>query len=143
VHEQERGVNVMRWSGRSAVVLLTGITAAVFGVAGVGGADVVPARVLPPPMADRLDGLAAMASASMTAELNGVFCTSSANCWAVGQQTPSGGAAGINQVLHWGGSKWRPVTVPEPGGSAKGDSNTLGSVRCWNARDCWAVRLLH
>jgi hypothetical protein len=46
--------------------------------------------------------------------LNGVYCTSAANCWAVGNL--KSGDATQNQVLHWTASgRWRRVTVPEPG----------------------------
>ena len=70
--------------------------------------------------------------------LNGVYCTSAANCWAVGNL--KSGDATLNQVLHWTASgKWRRVIVPEPGGRASGDNNNLNAVRCASARDCWAV----
>jgi hypothetical protein len=37
--------------------------------------------------------------------LTGVRCASSADCWAVGGQDKSGGAA-LNQALHWNGTTW-------------------------------------
>lgn len=37
--------------------------------------------------------------------LDGVRCTSSGNCWAVGQDAISG-ASFINQALHWNGTRW-------------------------------------
>src|SRR5215469_7720420 len=126
---------VMRWSGRSAVVLLTAIMAAVFGAEGALGAGVVRA----PAMANRLVGLTrTRAPGDIFAELSRVFCTSSGSCWAVGHHYGNGTAT-LNQMLRWNGSKWRPFPVPEPGGTAVNDYNTLISVRCLSARDCWAV----
>ena len=70
--------------------------------------------------------------------LNGVFCTASHNCWAVGGYTPR--ATELNQVLHWNGSKWSQVTsVPSPGGTAPGHFSVLYGVRCTSAGNCWAV----
>ncbi len=69
--------------------------------------------------------------------LDSVFCTSAANCWAVGSFTSKG--ALLNQVLHWTGKKWFRVVVPSPGGTAPGDSSTLIAVRCTSAANCWAV----
>ncbi|HXS66293.1 MAG TPA: hypothetical protein VN767_25845 [Streptosporangiaceae bacterium] len=71
-------------------------------------------------------------------ELNGVFCTSTADCWAVGFRVGATGAT-LNQVLHWTGKKWFTVTVPEPAGTGKDDSNQLDAVRCTSASNCWAV----
>jgi hypothetical protein len=70
-------------------------------------------------------------------ELLGVFCTSAANCWAVGDHND--GTVGLNEILHLTGQKWRPVSVPSPGGTAKGASSELTAVRCTSAKDCWAV----
>ncbi len=71
-------------------------------------------------------------------ELGGVFCTSPTNCWSVGAIRTSAGA-GLNQVLHWTGKKWFRVSVPNPGGTRKNDSNELLAVRCTSAHNCWAV----
>jgi hypothetical protein len=141
---------VMRWPARSAVVLLTGIMAAVIGAGAADAAGMVPASVLPP-IAGRLGGLTLSPSLSILAELNGVFCTSPGNCWAVGSQATSGGDTTVNQVLRWNGSTWRPFPVPEPGGTAPGgtvgdDMNELSDVTCVSPADCWAVgtfRLVH
>jgi hypothetical protein len=77
------------------------------------------------------------AAVNFPGELFAVTCTSPVDCWATG----SGGTAGEtpNQVLHWGGAKWTPVSVPSPAGSGPGDNNQLSSVRCLKANDCWAV----
>ena len=69
--------------------------------------------------------------------LAGVFCTSAANCWAVGEQGSR--KAIVNQVLHWNGKAWRKVSVPNLGGTAAADLNELAAVRCVAARYCWAV----
>jgi hypothetical protein len=71
--------------------------------------------------------------------LNGIRCTSSASCWAVGSSTKNGTAPGLNMVLHWNGRRWSQVTVPNPGGSAKGDINEVNGVRCTSSASCWAV----
>ena len=64
--------------------------------------------------------------------LDGVYCTSPGNCWAVG------GAGLLNEALHWNGRRWSQARVPSPGGTTGGFSS-LGDVRCTAARDCWAV----
>jgi len=70
--------------------------------------------------------------------LQGVACTSSANCWAVGSYSPAS-EIDLNEVLHWNGSAWAQVPVPSPGGSAFGDISDVLAVRCFMASDCWAV----
>jgi hypothetical protein len=125
----------MRWPARSAVVLLTVITAAVFGSEGALGAGVVRA----PAIGNRLDDLTSLrASGDIFAELSGVFCTSPGSCWAVGHHYGVGTGT-LNQMVRWNGRKWRPYPVPEPGGTAVNDYNTLISIRCLSAGDCWAV----
>jgi hypothetical protein len=71
--------------------------------------------------------------------LNGVYCTSSASCWAVGTYAPSSGSGNRNQVLHWNGSKWSQVLVPNPGGTGSSGFSDLLAVRCLSASDCWMV----
>jgi hypothetical protein len=70
-------------------------------------------------------------------ELNGVYCTSAADCWAVGDRDANSGR--LNQVLHWTGRQWFKVAVPEPAGTGTDDENELSAVRCTSASDCWAV----
>jgi hypothetical protein len=70
-------------------------------------------------------------------DLSSVFCTSAANCWAVGHGTTALG--NLNLVLHWTGSKWFTVAVPSPAGTGKGDDSQLAAVRCVSAASCWAV----
>jgi hypothetical protein len=70
--------------------------------------------------------------------LNGVFCTSAANCWAVGSYD-TGGDTELNQALHWNGKKWSKVSTPNPSGTSGNVRNELFAVRCTKATDCWAV----
>ncbi len=46
----------------------------------------------------------AFASATPAGQLEGVFCTAAANCWAVGSRDSN--QATLNQILHWTGKKW-------------------------------------
>ncbi len=118
---------VLAWS--SAVALLSGSLLAACVAA---PASAVVAGLLGMPSA------AGHFAAGDSLVLNGVYCTSAANCWAVGNL--KSGDATQNQVLHWTASaKWRRVNVPEPGGTAAGDNNNLNAVRCASAADCWAV----
>ena len=128
------------WAG-IAGVLVTGILAAAVSTAADGSAVTAAAHGtmaavrLPGPVA----GLPDLVEESAITGLNGVYCTSATNCWAVGLRQASEGAAVLNQVLAWNGSKWQLFPVPEPGGSGDDADNTLNSVRCLAARDCWAV----
>ncbi len=74
-------------------------------------------------------------------ELNGVTCTSSGNCWAVGDYGSISGGAGVvvNQALHWNGTAWSLVSTPDPGGLNNNDSNVLLAVRCASSAHCLAV----
>jgi hypothetical protein len=118
---------VLAWS--SAVALMSGPLLAVCVSA---PASAAPVDVQPrPPAARHL-------TAADSLVLNGVYCTSAANCWAVGNLRT--GNATKNQVLHrTAGGKWRRVSVPEPGGTAAGDNNNLNAVRCASPTNCWAV----
>lgn len=73
--------------------------------------------------------------------LRSVYCTSPANCWAVGL-AGSGGGAVRNDIWLWNGSQWRRTSSPNPGGTGRGDFNALFGVRCTVARDCWAVGVI-
>jgi hypothetical protein len=75
-----------------------------------------------------------------TNHLNDVFCTSPADCWAVGRFGSSRtGGVSVNQALHWNGRLWSLVPTPDPGGTAIGDSNELFGIRCTSSANCWAV----
>jgi hypothetical protein len=86
-----------------------------------------------------LTGGARPAVSGPASELDGVYCTSAANCWADGYLTS--GTVTLGEMLHWNGRRWRVVPVPNPAGSRPHDMNELSAVRCLNARDCWAVGL--
>jgi hypothetical protein len=70
--------------------------------------------------------------------LVGVSCTSSTDCWAVGN-SGSGDGPVLNQTLHWNGRKWLAVLSPNPGGTGPESSSQLAAARCLSATDCWAV----
>jgi hypothetical protein len=73
-------------------------------------------------------------------QVHGAVCSSTRNCWAVGEQSIEGSTAIKNEALHWNGKRWSLVTTPNPGGTGSAsDSNTLLSVRCNSASNCWAV----
>jgi len=82
-------------------------------------------------------GRIALAPASKSHQLFGVFCNSATDCWAVGKITTA--HTSVNQVLHWTGKKWFSVKVPNQAGSAKGANNELFAVRCTSPKNCWAV----
>ncbi len=139
-----------RRSGKRAVALLG--TAMATATALAAGGPAVAARTTGPPRAvSRAPALRigphlsvlpagarnALAPATKSKELFGVFCTSASDCWAVGKIV--GKNATVNQVLHWTGKKWFPVKVPNQAGTAKGDLNELLAVRCTSVKDCWAV----
>jgi hypothetical protein len=68
--------------------------------------------------------------------LTSVWCTSPANCWAVGGYDEDD--ASLSQALHWNGRKWSLAATPNPGGTVKGDFNDLSGVVCTSAASCWA-----
>jgi hypothetical protein len=72
--------------------------------------------------------------------LDGVACTTSANCWAVGLHVNGNGAL-VNQALHWNGRTWSRVPTPDPGGTGAGAISTLNDVACTTSANCWAVGL--
>jgi hypothetical protein len=73
-----------------------------------------------------------------SAQLNGVYCVTSTDCWAVGvKATASDGL--VNQIVRWNGRKWIAVGAPSPGGTKMNDFSELSAVRCTSATNCWAV----
>jgi hypothetical protein len=72
-------------------------------------------------------------------ELRGATCSSTRNCWAVGQQRVVGSGGIRNEALRWNGKRWSLVSTPNPGGTAITQQNTLLGVRCTSASSCWAV----
>lgn len=73
-----------------------------------------------------------------SSQLEGDFCRTSSDCWAVGDYRATSGAQ-LNQALHWNGSTWSQATTPNPGGTASTSFSELFGVRCKAANDCWAV----
>jgi hypothetical protein len=72
--------------------------------------------------------------------LEGLACTSAANCWATGSDGYDGSSAlTVNQVLHWNGHKWSEVSAPQPDGTGDFASNVLVGVTCSSPDSCWAV----
>jgi hypothetical protein len=71
--------------------------------------------------------------------LHGLACTSADNCWAVGSFSSTASAGTLDQVLHWNGSTWSQIAVPEPGGSDGAASEDLFFATCSSPTNCWAV----
>lgn len=70
------------------------------------------------------------------AVLNGVSCMSADDCTAVGEADT--GSSGEGLVVHWNGSGWSQVTVPQPAGA---QFASLNGVSCATAGSCVAVGL--
>jgi N-acetylneuraminic acid mutarotase len=69
-----------------------------------------------------------------TNSLLDVTCTSASDCWAVGDAEDTSNFILYTLIEHWDGSAWTIVPSPNP---TSWDS--LQSVSCPNANDCWAV----
>ncbi len=123
-------------SWRLAVVLL----GASLGLASASGAQALagPSSARPSPLLRTFGPAGSSLLSAPTRDLDGVFCTSAANCWSVGSLTSSNGAE-LDQVLHWTGKKWFKATTPNPGGTGKFSASELFAVRCTSASNCWAV----
>jgi hypothetical protein len=110
--------------------------------AALASAAPTPAQVRTVPLPEMLRGAApatAAASVGLVSFLDGVFCTSRTRCWAVGGQAAGAGMGIANQVLRWNGTRWRKVSVPNPGGTGADSVSELFAVRCVAAANCWAV----
>jgi hypothetical protein len=69
-----------------------------------------------------------------------INCSTASNCWTVGYSGSFLESEPVsNEALHWNGTKWSRVKLPDPGGSANGDYSRLASIRCVSAKDCWAA----
>jgi hypothetical protein len=122
----------MRRPGLAAAVACGAMLAAVGIPAAAGAQAAVPSTIAPAPWIPE-----APAVPQPPTQLFGVFCPSAKDCWAVGEVRD--GTADANQMLHWNGTKWRSVPVPNLAGTTGGAVNELDAVRCLTARDCWAV----
>lgn len=129
-------------SGRAAVVLLCAVLLGVapaasamaaggMALAGTAGPGYLPLkpRAAVPPVGSR-----GLPQPGVSSEINGVFCTSRASCWAVGGFTRATGGS-VNEALHWNGSRWSQVAVPSP----RGFGAVLSAVHCTGRGNCWAV----
>lgn len=131
---------------RRVIVMLLGTALATSGLAGGGrsAAGAMWPAAARSPLAIMLIGPAGAGRHPMVPEpgvfsaLVGVYCTAPASCWAVGTYNPSP-TVGLNEMLHWNGSRWVRIAVPSPAGTRGGDVSLLQSIRCARTRDCWAV----
>jgi tripartite motif-containing protein 71 len=71
----------------------------------------------------------------LESRLEGVSCTASTNCTAVGYSQPSS-TSFSTLIERWNGTSWSIVTSPNPTGYAK---SYLYGVSCGSGSDCWAV----
>jgi hypothetical protein len=71
-------------------------------------------------------------------QLADIACASVSDCWAMGTYTDHAGAY-LNQALHWNGTHWRKVSMPNPSGSATGEKNVVGGVACSSSAYCLSV----
>jgi hypothetical protein len=72
-----------------------------------------------------------------SSELEGVFCFTSSDCWAVGGDRAVGVV--LNEALNWNGTTWSQKPTPNPAGTANTDANNLIWVHRNSAGNCWAV----
>lgn len=70
--------------------------------------------------------------------LEGVACTSTQDCWAVGYYVTKNADRLKDEALHWNGKTWSHVHTPHLA-RGKGSLNGLFSVACPSASDCRAV----
>jgi hypothetical protein len=72
--------------------------------------------------------------------LLGLTCASRTDCWSFGvygMLRPSPNF--LSQVLHWNGTRWSAVAVPERGGTRSSATQQLNGGSCQSATNCWAV----
>jgi hypothetical protein len=62
-------------------------------------------------------------------QYNSIYCTSSSNCWAVGNSSGT-----TNILVRWNGTSWTQYNATNPIPSAN-----FNSIACANPNDCWAV----
>jgi hypothetical protein len=73
-------------------------------------------------------------------ELETLACGAKTSCWGVGlagKDEPTQTYA--NEILHWNGTKWADVKIPNPGGTKTGNINYLYGATCDGSANCWAV----
>jgi hypothetical protein len=74
-------------------------------------------------------------SAAQTNFLNGVACTSTSNCWAIGYYYAAGSFANT-LIERWDGTSWAIVGSPN---ATATQNNLLYGVTCTPTSTCWAV----
>jgi hypothetical protein len=73
-------------------------------------------------------------------QVDALACGAKASCWGVGLAgTDNPTETFANEILHWNGGKWTKATVPNPGGTKKGNLNFLFGATCDGPANCWAV----
>jgi hypothetical protein len=72
-------------------------------------------------------------SATENDELFGVACSSTSDCWAVGDHDTADFLS-LTLIEHWNGNSWNIVASPDSSGV-----NGLRGVACVSESDCWAV----
>jgi hypothetical protein len=96
-----------------------------------------PPRAAPAPLpAAGIASTSSIPSPSFDSKLSGDTCPSVTDCWAVGFY---GAAVTLGQVLHFDGTAWSSVPIPEPGGQASSAYDYLNAVTCTSSVSCWAV----
>ena len=72
--------------------------------------------------------------------IDGVTCTSTSNCWAVGRIQAPPSATGLQSIQtlieRWDGTAWTIVNSPN---SSATELNGLAGITCTSGSDCWAV----
>jgi hypothetical protein len=71
------------------------------------------------------------------ARLQAVQAVSASDVWAVGTGLGANGGESHNLALHWNGTVWSQVPVPDVGNSV--NANSLTSVTALSSDDVWAV----
>lgn len=74
------------------------------------------------------------------ADLDSVFCSGVADCWAVGRRPPCKEKARacrgeVDEVLYWNGKTWTQARLPRNGRSG----SNLATVACASPRECGAL----
>jgi hypothetical protein len=72
--------------------------------------------------------------------LDSVRCTAPTDCWAAGTGGSIMNTIKLrNAMLHWNGTKWAMVTVPNPVVKGKAFIDSVSTLACTATANCWAV----
>ncbi len=68
---------------------------------------------------------------SVNKDLEDIYCISSHDCWAVGQN---------RTFLHWNGNNWQTGNIKTSGNPSSGKvpNKQIYTLHCVNSADCWA-----